>query len=609
MTANPTALIMGLYSLMLHTLGYTEEKNLNRYILSDELTPWFKVTPGLKELVQAYVRGDDIDTSELGLGLRALSQTLSRNPDVGSLYTTLVKAFGSWFRSGGDSAYRALDKLSVKLKQPWLASFFAKEVRSQAPTIRSLKSMVKRLVGQSRDSLTPEEAAHLKENNPEQYKEYLALRKEFNLTWKDALNTFVRESGKSTIPMKEAERFFAKKELQTNMPTGFTGRIDADGKWYTNEDKLIKGVPSAVLYPSVTMNPEYEDGSGHAVLIPFKADGSQGNYFYTLEDLNKAAKVKYQNVEKLTLNIEKMRKRWLTYMMKFDEEDPETVAAVVMELIFQTSARIGTPGNSAKGESTYGLNTILVKHFFPQSDGSFVLRYPGKDGVKTVYKIRPIDKFNKALSKIMSELSAGKKPSEPLFTYKMSSGARKPLQAMRVNALFRKLGAGDVGIHKIRTYTATKLFRELMEQTFSKKKEFKSASEAMKAFLLMALEAGKKLNHVRRGADGSTTYTPNTVLNSYIDPTVQEEFWRHYQFALPKYLEKMLKKDETSGAQAEQDQQDDLDDADSPLDLSDILTPEEADQLFNNFNGPNNYLPGSDSDDPTKPDNLLRDNG
>lgn len=605
MKANPTALVMGLYSLMLHNLGYPEEKNLNRYLLSEELTPWFTVTPGLKAAVQTYIRGEDVDPAELGLGLRTLSQTLARNPDVGSLYSTLVKAFGSWFRSGSDSAYRSLDKLSVKFKQPWLASFFAKEVRSQAPTLRSLKSTVKRLTGQARDALTPEEAANLKENNPEQYKEYLSLRKEFNLTWKDALNTFVRESGKPTVPMKEAERFFAKKELKTNMPSGFTGRIDADGKWYTAEDKVIKGVPSSVLYPTVVMNPEYKDGSGHAVFIPFKEDGTQGNYFYTLEDTNKAAELKYRKVKKLTVNIENIRKRWLSYMMKFDEENPDTVAAVVIELIFQTSARIGTPGNSAKGIPTYGLNTILVKHFYPQSDGSFVLRYPGKDGVKTVYKIRPVDKFNKALSKILTELSAGKKPSQPLFTYKMPNGTRKPLQSMRVNALFRKLGAGDVGMHKIRTYTATKLFRELMEETFSRKKEFKTPSEAMKAFLLMALEAGKKLNHVRRGADGSTVYTPNTVLKSYIDPGAQEEFWRHYSFAIPKYLEELLKKGET--ASTEQDQQDDLDDAESPLDLSDLLSPEEADQLFNNFGGPDNYLPGSDSD-PLKPDNLLRDN-
>lgn len=598
MQANGPALLMGLYSILLRTLNYEDTKQLDTYILDDDLKPWIKITPGFKEVVSSYVKDEEMDLVPLGQGLKVVIEQLQRNPNMPSLYLDSVKAFALYFRTQSEGAYRRLEKLSVSLRQPWLSAFFSKEVRSQAPLIKALQGLVKRLTGKPAKTLTTEQSISVKENRPDDYKEYLRLRREYNLVWKDALSSFVRESGANTVPMKQAEKFLAKKGMETTLPTGFTGRVDAQGQWYTEFDEPISGgAPQSFLFPTVKMNPNYKKGSAESVFTSIREDGSSGAYYYTVQTLKTVTEQKFSNVKSLTSRIPKIRAKWVALIKQFDETKPNTVGAVVLELLYQFHARVGSSPMKHNG-----LSTLMVKQYYPQTDGSFVLRYLGKDGVKTVHRMRPVDPLSKLLCKCVARLAAGKKPSEFLFTFQRPSGARLLYGPNKTNQLFHQLGAPEgTTVHKLRTYTATKIFRQLMLELFEKKAEFKDVKKANEAFLKMAVQAGKALNHVRTKADGTVVTTPATVLKSYIDVDAQLEFFEHYKLAIPKYLEKLVKSAEASGTEDEDEDPESSPEQDKE-ELQDMVDKPALDRLFSEWESSQTSL----DSDPTHPDNLLR---
>jgi len=600
--------VLALYGLMLHSLDYEKDRELRKIILTPGVAEWYSVTPGLKEAVQRYVQGIELELTDLGKGLRVLVDKLVRSPDIASVHTEMVKAFGLYFRTASEGAFQRLERLSIALKQPWISAFFTKEIGSQGPVVKALETLVKRVTGKKGESLTPQESNTLKENNPALWKEYNRLRREYNQIWKDAISSFVRSSGKHLVPLKDVERFLATKGINATYPKGFTGLIDAEGKWYTSDGKLINGIPAGVIFGEVRMNPRYQDGSKEGVFQAIRKDGTPGGYFYTVEQLRQSTQKKFENVRDLSNKIESIRKRWIALIRNFDEEQPNTVCGVILELAFQFSARIGSVGNKFEGKATFGLSTVQLKHYYPQSDGGFVLRYPGKIGVKTIHKLRPTDVLNRTLARIVAELSKDKKPSDPLFTYKMANGTRKRVQASRVNQVFKALGAGNVTIHKIRTYAATKLFRELMNELFQKKPSFSDPKAAMAAFLKMAEMAGRMLNHVRKTSEGGTAFTAATALGSYIDVEAQVQFFQHYQLALPKYLEKLVNKPEEAAyvpTSDEADRDEDIDVEDIGYD-GDDAGPEavEVEDILNEYVGVDPLDPEWNPS-MMRPDNLL----
>ncbi len=517
-----------------------EETVLEISKLAKEVMPtWGKSIPALREILVAILKGQHKEEQyrKLGLILKQLVPAGKGDSQVPAAELELLNALGAYFRTDNENMAKKLVKFASLSKSPWVVQKLAPKVGNQQSTKAQLEKLVRQLVGRKDTAMTPEEATTVKDTDPETYRQYLALRKDFNQAWKDALTNFVRKSGKHTVPFKDVNNYLKLNGIDHMLPVGFTGQVDDLGRFYTNDGKLIEGVPSAVNFPAVVMNNHYgrADG-GDWVFMAQRPDGSAGPYFYTAEFKKGQSAAKFSKVEGLTKKIGMIRKKWLAHVKNFDPVTPASVASTILEILYEFSARVGSAGNSAGGTSTYGVSTLLVKHATVTPDGNITLRYKGKDGVPTTHKITKATLEGRWLIHNLTELMAGKTPKDRIFT--VTKGHRQiPITAAQVNMMFRSCGAPEgVTVHKLRTVRGTAVFTDLMNQQLEKRKP-KDIKQAMDIFKKLAEQVGKVLNHVRNTAGGSKV-TGATALQAYIDPTIQLEFWYACGFRVPKFLEK-----------------------------------------------------------------------
>lgn len=508
--------------------------------LAKEVLPtWGRSIPALREILINILQGKHKEEAfqKLGLILKQLVPQGKGDSEVPLQELELLHAIGAYFRTGNPNMANKLIKFASLSKSPFVVQRLAPDHGDQQSTKKQLEKLLSKLIGRHDTAMTPEEAVKVREVDPEGYKQYLQLRREFNQSWKDALAAFVRKSGKHTVPFKDVNSYLHMNGIDHMLPVGFTGLVDDLGRFYTNDGKLIEGVPAAVTFPSVTMNPKFgKAGGGDWVFMANRTDGSPGPYFYTSEFKKGQSKAKFAKVGEFAKKVDGMRKKWVARARHFDEADPQSVAATILEILYEFAARIGSAGNSAGGTSTYGVATLLAKHATITPDGSVTLRYKGKDGVPTTHKITKATPEGKMLIANLNELLADKDPNERIFTV-VKGKRRVPITPAQVNQFFRACGAPEgVTVHKIRTVTGTRLFGEAMEDALAKRMP-KTEAAAKDLFAKLAEAVGKRLNHVRNGASGSKV-TGATALQSYIDPIIQIQYWQTVGFRLPKSLEK-----------------------------------------------------------------------
>lgn len=508
--------------------------------LAKEVLPvWGPTVPGLREVLVDILKGRNKDNAfqKLGLMLKQLVPQGKGDREVPAQELELLHAIGSYFRTGSENMAAKLVKFASLSKNPFVVQRLAPKVGDQQSTKVQLEKLVQKLVGRDDTAMTPDEAARVRDVNPDAYRTYLALRREFNQSWKDALAAYVRKSGKHVVPFKDVNEFLRLNGIDHMLPVGFTGLVDDLGRFYTNKGKLIEGVPSAVNFPAVEMNPNYgKPDGGDWVFMAKRPDGSAGPYFYTSDFKKSQSAAKFAKVGELAKKIDGMRRKWLTQVKNFDPDNVNSVAATILEILYEFSARIGSSGNAAAGSATFGVATLLVKHATITPDGSITLRYKGKDGVPTTHKITAQTPEGRLLIRNLNDLMVGKGPKDRLFTVKKGNRlvAVTPAQ---VNQMFKACGApADTTVHKLRTLKGSTLFKAAMDEQFEKRKP-KDEKQAMALFKALAEKVGKALNHVRNGA-GGTKVTGATALQAYIDPMVQLEYWNTLGFRVPKFLEK-----------------------------------------------------------------------
>ena len=517
-----------------------EETTLEISRLAKEVLPvWGPAVPGLRDALVEILKGRNKEEAfqKLGLMLKQLVPQGKGDREVPAQELELLHAIGSYFRTGSESMAAKLVKFASLSKNSFVVQRLAPKVGDQQSTKAQLEKLIKQLVGRSDTAMTPEEAARVRDVNPEQYKVYLGLRKEFNQSWKDALAAYIRKSGKDVVPFKEVNEYLRLNGIDHMLPVGFTGLVDDMGRFYTNKGKMIEGVPSAVNLPAVEMNPNYGKAEGGDwVFMAKRPDGSAGPYFYTSEFKKARSSAKFAKVGELAKKIGSMRQKWMAQVKNFDPDNVHSVASTILEILYEFSARVGSVGNAAAGSATFGVSTLLVKHATITPDGSITLRYKGKDGVPTTHKITSTTVEGKLLIRNLNDLMVGKEPKDRLFTVKKGNRLI-PVSPAQVNEMFKACGApADTTVHKLRTLKGSTLFKAAMDDQFEKKKP-KDEKQAMVLFKALAEKVGKALNHVRNGAGGAKV-TGATALQAYIDPLVQCAFWETLGFRVPKYLEK-----------------------------------------------------------------------
>lgn len=517
-----------------------EDTTLEISKLAKEVLPtWGRSIPALREILVSILNGKHKAEAfqKLGLILKQIVPEGKGDTEVPAAEIELLHSIGSYFRTGSEGQKAKVIKYAALSKSPYAVQRLTPKVGNQQDTKAQLVKFMQRHLGRKDTAMVPEEAVQMKDTQPEVYKEYLALRREFNQAWKDALAAYVRKSGKHTVPFKELSDYFKLQGIDHMLPVGFTGHVDDMGRFYTNKGEMIAGVPAAVNFPTIRMNPSFgKPDGGDWVFMAVRPDGSAGPYFYTETFKKGQSAAKFEKVAQLSHKIEGMRKKWLARVKTFDIENVQSVASTILEILYEFSARVGSAGNAAGGSSTYGVSTLLVKHATITPDGAITLRYKGKDGVPTTHKITKATPEGKWLIENLNELLEGKGPRDRIFTINKSN-RQLPVTANQVNQMFKAAGAPEgVTVHKLRTIRGTTVFAEAMEAMLEKKKP-KDQRQAQDMFMKLAEQVGKVLNHVRNGAGGSKV-TGATALQAYIDPQVQIAYWETVGMRMPKYLEK-----------------------------------------------------------------------
>lgn len=508
--------------------------------LKPAVQQWAKSLPALTTAYKAAVTGANKASTLALLGeeLRSQFSEFRANERFSSDELEVLRACIAYLRTDSVPALKKLEKMAGVAHSPYVSKRMVPQAGSQDRTSGALQSLVQQMVGRNDTALTVDEAKQVKELHPDLYKEYLAYRREHNQVWKDTAVAFVRNSGHKAVPYEDLIDYLHANGIDHMLPTGFTGLVDDRLRMYTRDGHLIDGVPNAVTFPSVVMNPTYgKAGGGDYVFKAVRSGGQDGPPFYTVDFKRASSRAKFEKVADFMPRVEGMQKKWFNMVRKFNEQDIKCVCAVVLEILYEFSARIGSLGNATGGQSTFGVSTLLVKHVLVSPNGDMVLRYKGKDGVQTRHRLSKADPFQKFVIADIMKMLPGKKPNDRLFTYE-KNGKWIPVSGAQVNALFKSMGAPEgVTVHKLRTVKGTHVFNEMMEKVFQRPP--KDEKRAMEIYVKMTEQVGKVLNHVRRGAGGDKV-TGTTARANYIDPEAQLMYWRELGFRPPKFLERFM---------------------------------------------------------------------
>jgi hypothetical protein len=501
-----------------------------------------ELTNSLREVVADPAALDDvIDTFRSS---RQILKQMQLDREFSHEDIDILKASFAYLLTKSDRALQALVKMAPRLHTPLLSAQLKFDAGSQNTYNKPLQKIVWAVAKRKNSNkLTKDEAEALREKNPEVYKEYLRLRRGVNDVWKTELRNFVFDSGKPIVDYQAALKFLQSQGLEHTLPPQYRGKIDANGALYTTTGKpLAGGLPSPGF--TIKMNPDYDPKTDDGAVFMTINDETDAvsKYVYTQDFVKRATKSKLEKVKKLDTMIDNVRKKWMMYV-KQGGKSPQAVCSTVLELLYLFGARIGDKGNTAKGKTTYGLSTILVKHV-KVSGANVVIGYNGKDGVRQVHKLDGSTPEGKILVRNIKILLHGKQPNDQVFTFDYGDRTDIPANPKMINDWFHKLGIPQgVTVHKLRHVQGSRLFRELMDQnakTLFERKVPLTQTQGNQAFVKLAEKVGQLLGHIKT-AGGQAKVTGMTALKSYIDPEAQLEFWSRANLRPPKYLEKMGK--------------------------------------------------------------------
>lgn len=498
-------------------------------LLPPEALKWHDL-PGLTTAIKSAKSGiNKLETLyNLGLEIKAAAPLFKKRFEYSYNELNLLSVLGNYFRTDNPKAMEKIRRLAGGLGDPQLAKIVLEPKAVGKVNHSELHDKVMDLVGRKDTALTLPEAQLLKETSPDEYDEYAELRKAHTKSAKEELLYFVRNSGKSKVPYSDAYDYLKSKGYNKILVPGFVGLIDDQGRIYTKDGEAIPTTPTPAVYEKIVMNTHMSEEEGW-IAKAIKPDGKQ-SYLYTENHRKEQNQEKYERVQDLGAKIKSIRNKWLTQVKAFSDEKPLTVAATVLEILYEFAARIG-------GKPGRGPSMLFVSQIKGDENG-MVIRYLGKDSVKTVHKLVPSDPIQRLVIRNLMILMEGKANNDFVFTYKKGNRLVRLLPA-DVNRAFHMFGApAGVTVHKIRTIKGTTLFEQLAEAQL-KKRPPKSEQEAISIYKNLTEQVGKLLNHVR-GVGSSNKVTGTTAATSYIDTAAQLALFNAWGIRPPKSLEKLL---------------------------------------------------------------------
>lgn len=472
--------------------------------------------------------------SQYGKDLKNAVPAWQRNTHISAHALKAMKAFGTYLRKrDSESAKKYLLSQVHKMESRTLVSLFSdaktltdsKSVvdlkASQSKLKEQIKKITEKMVGSPVLGLSSEQSKKAMESHPEDFVNYKALRKALLKNSNDFLTLKVRQSGDKLIDYEKAIEDMNREGIPHNFPEGFEGYLDEEGNLYTRYKKKIAGKPTA----KVTMNPKYNSNDETYV---FSTPSPSGNIinFKTESFAKKRLALKSDAVAILGSRMKTIHRKWAG---KIGYKKRENVIATILELIYIFAARVGKQGNQTAGEPTYGMSTLQVKHVKKQGN-AYVFQYPGKKGTTQSYKLTPKYTHYKKLVEVIDYMQQNKKPNDTLWTFEGN-----PIPYSAITSFWKKLDSAThlVGVHKIRNAEATKLAKDLMMKNPFSSAEKYSQTQVEQWYKEEMKKVGQMLQHQTGG-----NVTSATAIKSYIDVSIQKEFFQKLGLRIPSFVPK-----------------------------------------------------------------------
>lgn len=414
--------------------------------------------------------------------------------------------------NGSESAKKRLMQQAGYFKDSHIAQMFMHEdehteEETQSDLYTRLEEHVKKY-GKVKGNVMPdtvlvewrEKAKKNGENLPE-HQAYLDMRRERKAMENKAVANIVRASGEHILDVEEVREKMG--SVQHDIPPWFVGKMDDKGNFYTTDGLALLNKPVG----TGTMNPKYTPGST-VYYCQYKAPFAQNTTnCYTVAARTEGRVQSFNVVQNMLPDLSKYVKKWIPDLHK----GPGTLkgaCAVVCEIIYQASARIGSTRANTAGETTYGISTLLRKHL-NFNDQRVIIKYLGKKAGAQKHVIKFNDQRTEMLRESIAEFIHEKKPTEYAFTFR-----GKPVSNSHVNTYLRELGFPEgFTVHKFRKLRGTAMAMELMKKC---PYGARAKDAAVNAWLeKQCLAIGKELGHM-----SGTEVTATTAIANYIDPSV-----------------------------------------------------------------------------------------
>lgn len=480
------------------------------------------LTVATKGLVAGKDPDDDTVTHEAIVEtmylLNDAKKDITKELDVSKLQLSMLNDIRLYMLKESQAALKRISANIGNLSDPDLNKMFVHDVEDTTDTQQSLENLIKKHTGKSGlvmpfDKLDEwQNYARDKGQKRADHTKYLELRKVLNTEFKKFLVTTVRSSDKQRMLVQDLIRLCDDNSVPHNLPEGFVGYIDDQGKYYTLKGLKLKSAPSG----DVRMNPNYNAKEDNAYVCEFKAFGGKDYSRAYTENYSKQAKQKnFRVISDTVPKIKSISSKWLADVSRVPRTR-ESVLGAVVEFMYETGARVGGKNAESKGAKTYGTTQLLVKHVIKLDNAGVHIRYHGKSaGVQN-----HILKFNtprlKKLGKAIKALRAKKKPDDLLFSHQ-----GKPFTSAMVKRYMTSLGfPKEWSAKKLRTAKGTVMFSEAIKKSPFKKKGNWNESDIHKWLESQALDVGAQLGH-----SSGDKVTPNTAIQNYIDPSIIAKFY------------------------------------------------------------------------------------
>jgi len=271
------------------------------------------------------------------------------------------------------------------------------------------------------------------------------------------------------------------------------------------KEKLRLNKPIKSNAKDIEYNPKWTVKNSDDVWYAKSTDpeSGEGGYHYTQAFMDKAQENKWPVVKELEGMLPKLRKK---YKKDLDDPNPKVnTIALVLSLIDKGVFRLGN--TKSEQDDVRGLHNLLVENLKFLKGNRIKFVYTGKQAKTEVINL----KVSPQIYALMQDKVKDKKPSDHVFTYRYKN-KEVTVRPESVNKYFKKYGS-PTSVHKFRHIHSTSMARKLLledpkvksSDTLAKKKKY--------------LRDSIKKIQTTLGHD-----SPNTTLNSYIDPAVIKEY-------------------------------------------------------------------------------------